>query len=670
VNPLGELPISHAEELPQAAPGVPDLTKVMMQWGVRAKQYNDLREMAGDLLDERQRMRQKVVDARTHCANQSKKLRDCEKRVEEVEETLSATNRTSLPKDQILRRLDRSAFKIAASGALLEHAAQDIIPPSMVIRFSDGREEIFQDGDQQRQRMLLGLQDANSILAATAEEVLQLGAPLTEKRRPPFTFPTEVLNQAKAMPGGLTLENIRASYTQQAASERVTLDVSHNEDDVVGEIVRLQTPAPLPTRVKEESGTPSAPPVEQKTKSKAKRAIKSEGDAATRSSEKAQELHKKRMRPNTTIILQGSTKQINNTKKQATAHLWNDYGHVVPLQADTDMRKHQGESAFRCSSLHGTGWDVYGSKPAGKEVCWCPECNKKMTETVPFVLPAGRYVYQLRLKWGLDEEGNVVNPDGIAIDRGFNNVTFYAEDAPGASNDGWTEGSRWTKKPVQQDAKKSTDPSKPTKATESMPSFDAGPRRAKNSNIFKGNSNSWAELATFHTKRFDNKIPKFVKSFGGSAPVNIALQTLIQAVATKLKENDSDVFDITKDWFVAQDLRDWSSEKRIDAFLRDVGMVIKKRAKKGSSKRGSIKLEEDQDIDASKKRKSDLPPESDDDDDGDGQRGDEGRGRKRQKRDLKKVPEIEQTTGEQEDEEIFDEGEDEGEDEELEVETQ
>jgi hypothetical protein len=628
-DPLSKLPLSQAKELPQAAPGFPDMTAAMLQWSIRAQQYNTVREIAGDMLEEIRKLRRQVKDAQNHCLGQSNKLREAHK-------LLTTVDRTTLPKDEILKRLDHSAFSIAASEVIFEHAAKEAIPPSVVIRYSDGREQVFQDGDEQQQRVVAGLKNVKAVLEAAAEDILLLGAPLTEQRRSPFTFPTDVLATAKEMPGGLTIENIRLSYQQYVSSsplgsesERITLDVPHNEDEVVGDIPRLQLQVLAPAEEEESSTTPSAHPVEQKTsKARSKRTIKSEDDAATRSLKNAQELHKKRMRSNTTVITQGSVKQISRTKKAATVHLWNDHGHVVPSQASTDMSQHQGESALRCSGVHGSGWDVYGSLVKDRTALWCPECNRKMTESVPFWLPAGRFVYQLRLRWGLDEEGNVLNPDGIAIDLGNNNVTFYAPDTQGVS-EGWTEGQRWFKNPVQQDAKKLADLSKQAKPVESMPVFDPGTRRAKGSNTFKGTSGSWADLASFHTKRFVSRDPKFVKDFGGSAMVNITLQTLIQAVKAKLADKNSKAFNLAKDWFVARDLHHWSSDESVDAFFLDIGLDIKRRPKKEAKRKedGLVKQEKDQDVLASKKRKSKVPG---DDEDG-GQEDSEAPEGKRQK---------------------------------------
>jgi hypothetical protein len=613
IDPLSKLPSSHAKDLPIAGGGFPDMTAVLGQWSTRAVEYNAVRELAGNMEKEMAQLRQQVKDAQDHCLGQSNRLR-------EVHAYLSTVKRTTLPKEEILNRLDHSAFRIAASEVMFEHAATEAIPPSVVIRFSDGRERVFQDGNDQQQKVMTGLQDVRAVLETAARDILQLGAPLTEKRRSPFTFSTNILEDAKEMPGGLTLENIWASY-QQDVSERITLDVPHDKDEVVEEIPRWE-PQVLPPAHQEKSSTTNNPVDLNTSRPRSRRTIKSEEDAATRSQDNASKLHKKRCRSNTTIITQGSVKQINKTKKIATIHLWNDYGHVVPSQASTDMSKHQGESAWRCAGVHGSGWDVYGSLAVEKVAVWCPECNNKMSETVPFFLPPGRFVYQLRLRWGIDEDGNVLNPDGIAIDLGNNNVKYYAADTQEAV-DGWTEGQRWFKNPVQQGTKKtSADLSKQTKPIASMPTFDSGTRRAKGSNVFKGNKTSWMELTVFHTKRFESRDPEFVKDFGGSAIVNVTLQTLIQAVKTKLAEINSKAFDVSKDWFIARDLRHWGREESMDAFFLDLGLAIKKRPKKEVKKtEGVIKQEEGEGVVASKKRKTEIPLEvsGEDDAQGDGE---------------------------------------------------
>jgi hypothetical protein len=649
-DPRTGLPVSHAEEIPQAAPGIPDLNQVMMAWGTRAQQYNDMRAIAGTLFEQIGAMRQAVQDAQNHCLVQSNRLQESQDRLSEAQELLTATNRTSLVKDEILKQLDHSAFSIAASRIIFEHAAQDIIPPSTVIRFSNGREEVFQDGNRHHERMVAGVEGVKTVLDAAATDVLSLGAPLTDKRRPPFSFPAEVLDVAKGLPGGLTIENIRTSYEQHVASgqsgshtERITLDVPHNEDDFVADIPRIQPQVHQPAGEEKASTTPSAPPAEQKKKksTRATRKIKTEDDAATRSLENAQQLHRKRSRPNTTIITQGSVKHINTTKKMATVHLWNDYGHVVPSQADTNMTQHQGQSAFRCKTPHGSGWDVYGSRGQDNAAVWCPECNKRMTETVPFWLPPGRFVYQLRLGWGLDEMGNVLNADGIAIDLGHNNVTAYADEAQGAT-DGWTRGTRWFKIPVQQDLKKPADLSRSVKkAVDSMPVFNPGTRKAKGFSVFKGNKDSWAELADFHTKRFEAKAPSFVEKFGGPSLVNIALQGLLQEVMAKLTERNSKAFDVTKDWFVEQDLQQWSNEKQnLDAFLKDIGLVVP-RAKKFKKKDAPTVKQEVQEEVASTKRKRSASRDSDGSDDNQGE--DEAQRGKRQNSSL--APSADITAG-------------------------
>jgi hypothetical protein len=612
------------------------MNQMMVQWGERAREYNTLAGATEGIVKKSKDLRLQVEDAQKHCLVQSNKLNESQERLRQAHELLDESNRTSLAKDDILNRLDQAAFSIAASSAIFEHAAENFIPPSTVIRFGDGRETVFQDGNQQREKMEAGLQFVKTVLHAAADDILLLGSPLTDTRRTPFAFPKEVMDVAKSLPGGLTIENIKTSYQQH--TDRVTLDAPHTQGDTVPDIPRFQAPVLMQTGEGEAaSTTSSARPVEQKgsskSKQRAKREIKTEDDAATRSTDKARDLHRRRSKPNTTVILQGSNKQINSTKKQSTAHLWNDYGHVVPLQADTNMSKHQGESAYKCSTLHGSGWDVYGSVKQDKSVCWCPECNKKMTETVPFWLPAGRFVYQLRLRWGVDEAGNVLNPDGIAIDPGYNNITEYAEESQGL-NDGWTKGNRWFKVPVQHDAfKQPAIPSKPVKA-DSMPVCLPGTRKVKNSNIFKGLKNDWAELAKFHTRRFESKAPTFVGKFGGPGLVNITLQTLIPAVTKKLAERDSKAFDVTRDWFLAQDLEHWGDQKcNLDAFFRDIGLVIRRPRKPTTKKeKPLVKQEEEGDFAGKKRKRSNVEEDDDDededeDDEGEDESADTGKGR-------------------------------------------
>ena len=142
---------------------------------------------------------------------------------------------------------------------------------------------------------------------------------------------------------------------------------------------------------------------------RARRIIKSEEDANTRAEGPKIERDKRRKRGCATIITQPKPPRITaTTKKATTVPLWHDFGHVLPEGSDGDMSKHQGEPAMRCRTDHGSGWIVYASIPEGKVQVHCPEYNTKMTETSPFWMPPGRFVYQLRLDWGIGREGNVI----------------------------------------------------------------------------------------------------------------------------------------------------------------------------------------------------------------------------------------------------------------------
>jgi hypothetical protein len=166
------------------------MTQAMMAWGTRAQQYNALRAIVGRLFEQHGALHRQVQDARDHCLGQTSKLREAEEESREAQKLLTEANRTSLIKDDILKHLDHAAFNIAASRAIFEHTAHDMVPPSTIMRFSDGREEVFHhDGTRQQERLVAGIEEVKTLLDAAATYVLSLGAPLTGERRTPFSFP-------------------------------------------------------------------------------------------------------------------------------------------------------------------------------------------------------------------------------------------------------------------------------------------------------------------------------------------------------------------------------------------------------------------------------------------------------------------------------------------------
>ncbi|KAJ4359657.1 uncharacterized protein N0V89_000212 [Didymosphaeria variabile] len=254
--------------------------------------------------------------------------------------------------------------------------------------------------------------------------------------------------------------------------------------------------------------------------------------------------------------------------------MWESYAHVLPSFADPNMAKHRGEAALKCTTAHGSGWDLYGSKKgnAGAKTkdLYCPECRKVMRETTSFWLPPGKFVYQLRLGWGIDAEGDVVNEEGVLIDEGNNNVLVYVDEG----KDAWKSGNGWKT-------------SKPEPVHDQFPTFTAGSRHAttKTGRAYKGVWDNFSSLATFHSRRFTNRAVEWVAEMGGEALVNVALQGMCQAINRKLSAGNTS-FDITTDWFLPQDVEDWvNHEHSLDRFYSDIGVEVPKSRKRSSKQK-------------------------------------------------------------------------------------
>ncbi|KAK7189310.1 hypothetical protein PSPO01_04897 [Paraphaeosphaeria sporulosa] len=598
----------HDPAVPLAA-GFVDGPRLTKEWPTRAEEYNELHKISKESLEKDAEREKKLEEATEAARKFQKEACDIREEFEAFKVTMEESNRTTLAKDRIFAQLDNASLRLAATSILFGEIALDTIPPSVQVVSAKGEVTVLEDGEIRRAVVQKGVEKAKDLLGEVAADLLMLAAPLAGGYRNPFDIPPEAVEAARKKEGGLSVENLKTAYieltTANGPEERETIDVEGMlaDDSGVQEIVRPRMNSPARSGnlrtafVKKESTPVSGISVESdraKKAPRAKREIKNEEDAKTRSSNAMEERDKKRRRAISTVIVEPTPQRIRLTvKKPTTAMLWWKHGHVVPEHADTALEKHQGESAMRCKTEHGTGWVTYGSKAEGSKQVNCPECNKKMTEPAPFYLPPNRIVYQLRLGWGIDERGNVLNEHGVTIDFPFNNITNYVDEGKNAV-DGWKEGSTYMKIPVQEQpsgGKKNTSlgpkaSEKVSSADSVMPNFFPGTRRSVTGvRGFKGYADNIVNVADFHVKRFKKRAPKFEEEIGGAG----VLQVLLQGLLKEVQKNTSGLFDICKDWFIERDIREWNDDQSITKLQQDLGLRVRPKKRKAKE----MKAEDD-----------------------------------------------------------------------------